>query len=80
MSVGEKMCELLNGLGYHTTYEELQKDDIDLRDFIADSLEYVSLIVEIENAFEIDLPDEFLDFDVLASLNGIINAVEGLVK
>ena len=79
MNTTVKMCELLNHLGYHITYEELQKDDIDLGDFIVDSLEFVTLIVEIENTFLIELPDEFLDFDILASLRGMISAVEALV-
>lgn len=79
MSVAEKMCELLNNLGYIISYEELKKDDIDLRDFIVDSVEFVSLIVEIEHEFVINLPDEFIEFDVLASLNGIISTIEALL-
>ena len=80
MMVAEKMCELLNNLGYHIEYEELQNNDVDLRDFIVDSLEFVSLIVEIENVFSVELPDEFLDFDVLDSLHGMINTVESLIQ
>ena len=79
MSVAEKMCELLNNLGYIISYEELKKDDIDLRDFIVDSVEFVSLIVEIEHEFVINLPDEFIEFDVLASLNGMISTIEALL-
>lgn len=79
MEVTLKMCKVLNDLGYHITCEEAQASDIDLRDFIMDSLEFVSLIVEIENVFSVDLPDEFLDFEVLASLWGMITAIEALV-
>ena len=79
MNITVKMCELLNHLGYHITYEELQKDDIDLGDFIVDSLEFVTLIVEIENTFLIELPYVFLDFGILASLMWMISAVEALV-
>lgn len=44
-----------------------------------DSVEFVSLIVEIEHEFVINLPDEFIEFDVLASLNGMISTIEALL-
>lgn len=44
--------------------------DLDLRDYIPDSITFISLIVELENKFEIDFPDELLAMDSLGSLSG----------
>ena len=36
-------------------------NDIDLSEYIIDSLQFISFIVEIENKFGIEIPDELLN-------------------
>lgn len=43
--------------------------DVDLRDYIEDSIQFISAVVEIENQLEIELPDELLAYDCLASFH-----------
>lgn len=44
--------------------------DIDLRDYIGDSIMFISFVVELERKLEIAFPDELLFIDTLASLSG----------
>ena len=55
-------------------------DDIDLHDYIADSMQYVYFIVELEKKLGIELPDEVLLYDNLTSLNGFSNFIEKLLN
>ena len=42
--------------------------DLDLRDYIFDSIQFISFIVEIEKIFYIEIPDEYLLYDSISSL------------
>lgn len=44
-------------------------EDFDLRDSIQDSIQFISFIVELEQKFEIEIHDELLQFDSIASFN-----------
>lgn len=59
---------------------DIGNDDVDLSEYIVDSLLFINFIVEIENTFNVDLPDEYLDVDVLKSFNALCILVEGLIK
>ena len=55
------------------------EDDIDLKEYIADSIQFITAIVEIERTFSIEFPDELLLFSVFDSFNGLIKIVESIV-
>ena len=57
-----------------------ENDDIDLHDYIADSMQYVYFIVELEKKLGIELPDQVLLYDNLTSLNGFSNFIEKLLN
>ena len=54
-------------------------EDIDLRDFIEDSIQFVSAVVEIENQFDIELHDELLSPESLAPINGFCTSLWELI-
>ena len=54
--------------------------DIDLRDYIADSFQFITFIVELEEQIKIEFPDEFLTIEKLSSLNGFANIIEAVMK
>lgn len=56
-----------------------EKDDVDLSLYIEDSIQFVSFIVELEKSFEIEIPDEFLNFDKFRYLNNICIVIEELI-
>jgi acyl carrier protein len=43
--------------------------DIDLREHIEDSLQFISFIIEIENELGLEIPPDMLLFDNLASID-----------
>lgn len=54
------------------------KGDTDLREWIVDSMMFISFIVELENEFSIQIPDNLLEYDTIASVDGLLNIIESL--
>lgn len=55
-------------------------DDLDLTEYISDSLQFVSLVINIEEELGIVLPDDFLLIDNFHSLTGLVNQLHELVE
>ena len=71
--------EILDEAGIFVDLCDFEKD-LDLREYIVDSLQYVYFIVELENRLGIELPDEILLYENLTSINGFANMVLGCYK
>ena len=56
------------------------EDDIDLKEYITDSTQFITAIVEIERVFSIEFPDELLLYSVFDSFNGLIKIVESIIN
>ncbi len=65
-SVRETVLKALSNVGI---FIENSDDDLDLRDFITDSIEFISFIVELENTLDIEIHDDLLQIEAVASLN-----------
>lgn len=65
------IIELLESMGF--IIFEKDTTDIDIRDYIADSLQFMDFIVRIEEEFTVNLPDDFLGYDILSSCRGFVN-------
>ena len=50
--------------------------DLDLRDYINDSIQFISFIVDLENRFAIEMPDEYLTYDAISSLHSFAEIVK----
>lgn len=50
-----------------------KEKDFCLGDYIVDSLQFMDFIMKIEERLDTQLPDEFLSFDILDSVNGLAN-------
>jgi acyl carrier protein len=79
MSIREKIFDVLEANGI---YVENGKDseDLDLREYIADSIQFINFIVELERELDIEFPDEALLFDNIVSLNGFVTILESIVS
>jgi len=55
-------------------------EDVDIREYIEDSLKFITAIVEIENELNIEIPDEFLIYDKFSSFNSFCDMIASLVK
>lgn len=53
--------------------------DMDLRDFVESSLQFISVIVSIEETFGIVFPDEYMVIDTFASLSNLIAIIDYLI-
>ena len=74
MDVRSKIINLFKENGVHLDLR-LNDQDIDLRDYIFDSLHFVSFVVELEEVLKIEIADEMLLYENLSSLNGFANMI-----
>lgn len=51
-------------------------EDVNLNDYIVDSLQFISFIVQVEQAFDIVFPDEELLLNSLYSLDGFCELIK----
>ena len=54
-------------------------NDIDLREYLIDSMQYIYFLVELERMLDTELPDEILLYDNLSSLNGFSNRIASIL-
>lgn len=72
--VKKYIFEILDENGVYIAPSDIDMD-LDLREYIVDSLQYVYFIVELENRLGLELPDQILLYENLASINGFANMV-----
>ena len=77
MDVKEKLLQCFLNIGVVIDDTE---DDVDLKEYITDSVQFIAAIVEIERIFSIEFPDELLSFSVFDSFNGLVKIVESILK
>lgn len=77
VNVREKLFEILEESGLYVERKS-SEEDIDLREYIVDSVQFMSFIVEIESQLNIEIPDEVLAYDSLASLNGFASILQSI--
>jgi len=65
----QTICSILDEMGF-TIFE---KEDFAISDYIVDSLQFISFIFQLESKLEIELPDDFMLFDILKSAYGLSN-------
>ena len=66
-------------------FEELgviieEEEDFDIQEYIVDSLVYMSFIVNMEQRFGIDIPDEFLLLSKMNSFNAYCESLLALIN
>lgn len=45
-----------------------------------DSFAFISTIVELEKAFEVEIPDYYLSFDKMATIDSIVECIDNLIN
>jgi len=73
-NVKKQIFEIFDENGIYIEPDEI-REDIDLREYLVDSIQYVYFIVELEERLGVGLPDEVLIYDNLASFHGFVNMV-----
>ena len=49
--------------------------DIDITEYDISSLNFVSIIIGIEDEFDLEIPDERLTLDIFKSFNGLVELI-----
>ena len=72
MEISDIRNTILAALEESGIYVNIATDeDVDLRNFFDSSLQFISLIVNLEEKFKTDMPDEFLLYDNFQSFNNL---------
>ena len=54
-------------------------DDIDLENYIESSIQFISLVIEIEKEFSIEIPDEMLDINTFKTIDMICDLLNEIL-
>lgn len=71
--VYDNIIDILEDMGY--LIFEKDEDDFAVSDYVVDSLQFIDFIVRIEEKLEIELTDDFLQYDLLLSAKGFSNKI-----
>lgn len=72
----EKIRQCFENLGFMV--DESEEQNFNLSDYVTDSLSYISLIVELEQSFDIEIPDDYLMQGKLETFQDICNMITTL--
>ena len=82
MKVNASVEEILNIINSILEDEVLTISDVEkeLKDIGLDSIKFVLLIVELENRFQIEIPDEYMLYSKMATVLEVCKIVNELAK
>lgn len=69
--IRDRVIQCLENIGYSGDYES----DTKLSDFIEDSVQFVSFIVELEEEFHIEIPDDYLILGSFQDINDVCEII-----
>lgn len=72
MTVKERLINCLDNIGLF-----IEEDD-SLKDVVNSSLLFISMIIEIEQEFNVEIPDDYLDMEKLSTLSDLERMVNEL--
>ncbi len=76
--IRQKIIDCLEVIGI---YVDITSDeDINICEYGMSSFEYVVFICEVENAFSIDIPDDYLNIQEVVSINALTEVVLKLLS
>ena len=73
-----KIIEALNNVGI--LFDATELETLSFEEVITDSLSFISFIVELEQIFNIEIPDEFLMPERISSFASIRDMIKGLLS
>lgn len=77
VEIKDIVCRILNDIGFPVN--DVKDGDANLMEYGMDSLTFMTFVVEIEDVFSIEIPDEMLSLEALSSLNGFITYLTSII-
>lgn len=74
--IGKKLYLLLEEQGIYISNKE---EDINLLDYLIDSISIIEFIISIEDCFNIEVGDNMISYEILVSFNGLCNLIKEIV-
>lgn len=71
-----RIISCLKNIGIYVDDEE--NLDIDINDYIEDSITFITFVVELEREFNIEIPDDYLIPTQLNTISNILNLIKEL--
>ena len=77
--IKNKVYDVLASVGVFIE-EEIVEADHDLSDYFDDSLQFITFIVGLEQAFDIELPDDMIVLEAVSSLNNLCKKIADILN
>ena len=77
--IKNKVYDVLASVGVFIA-EEVVEADHDLSDYFDDSLQFITFIVGLEQAFDIELPDDMIVLEAVSSLNNLCKKIADILN
>ena len=79
MEIKEKVLYVMESIGVFVE-DDVKDTNFDMRDYIVDSLQFITFIVNLEKELGIVYPDELLLMDKIGSFDGFCSIIESLMS
>lgn len=73
MITRQELLNCLKGAGIDLQLRDCE--DVNINDYLEDSIHFISTLVELENVFGIEIEDKYLEEDIFGSLNYLLKIV-----
>ena len=75
--IKQKVIECMNNIGVYILEDET---NFRIDDYIIDSIMFVSFIIELEQMFDVEIPDEYLVVQRLQTLDDVCEMIHTILK
>ena len=76
--IEQKLVNCLENVSIYIDVDD-NVDDIDLENYIESSIQFISLVIEIEKEFSIEIPDEMLDINTFKTIDMICDLLNEIL-
>lgn len=76
--IEQKLVNCLENVSIYIDVDDTV-DDIDLENYIESSIQFISLVIEIEKEFSIEIPDEMLDINTFKTIDMICDLLNEIL-
>lgn len=79
MNTKQVIIQSLKNIGVEVDVDLKNSSDLNLNEYIVDSIQFATFIVELEDNLHIELPYEYLSSDIMSSLDGFCRLIDELI-